>query len=1255
MSRRISGAFPVVVGCGSLLLAANALALQWAGNASNNADHGVIASSQPLVISVESYPAQSALGARVLFSINGGVDWDSVGMAYAGPSQGGANDRWKADLGTFAQGTTIRYAIEVTGPDQILWDSQNGQDYFVTVSNEAAAIRWMGNLYTYPEYGSLDPGADLWINVRMWPPGVGQSAFVGYSIDDGQSWTSVGMSKDAPVDGNDAWHVNVGGFPAGTSVRYYVSAANGKGDVFWDSNQGADYRMRVNSLIRDVYTDKGRHNPGETGTILVDLYNTQSEVTGVVSVKVMWLTREVASFEQAVTLPQWSGQQLSFPWVTPGDDYRGYGIEVDLIVDGEVRDTRSSAMDVSSDWIRFPRYGFFCDYYPGDDAEGKARTLAKYHINALQFYDWKWTHDRLVPYAGAEVADLYTQPDGRVQSFNTVKAKVAAAHSRNMAALSYALMYGDSGNDTAPEQVTWAAFTQPNSTDLADIRTHKVGYTIWVMDVSHPGWKSHIIGQFHDAMDKAGFDGIHLDNLGGSWSYPYNSAAGIDESVAFPAFIREARDSLRSVYPQARVAHNDVAGGYQAAIAGSDTDVYYTEVWTRDTYQDIRENILSAKADAGDKAVVLAAYINRQSWETMSEPTAPPLPTYINDASAKLMAACVFANGGFRVELGEDGEMLVNEYFPLRSPRMHDGLKRSMRDYYDFAVRYENFLFFNTLGNVVDGTDAMRLTSATHALTKEATSDAIWAITKEWRDEYLALNLINLNGVDTQWRNPSPNPVPQKAIALMCHTRKKVQRILLASPDDGLGRATEIPFSEGLDADGYYVTLTVPDLRFWDLLLLDQTTKIKVDGWPGEWSGVHTGALHSVAVDAKEWIYRGEVGDRRTFAGSAADADITEVRVTSDDTYVYFLIRFAEVNDASLPGVGIAWNNYLRDASGRFPWIGDASTPDGSIGLEHPSQYASRQMQFYWAGGAPAIRLYNGEGWYVPNQRDSAIAVSEEFDALEARIHRADLDAFEPQWVTFSLVSFRNSGNEPGTDATLDSPDDNNDALDVMGGVPGVSENAWARDLSDNRVGLSYDLILTADGVEAPSQALVVAPAPLTSCDETVTLRYNARGRTLHGAEQVYLHLGHNGWQDILATSPAMTPAGPDQWVHTYTLPLGTEQLDLVFYDGSGRWDNRGGEDWHLPVLRCVPDASDAVFELSMRQPSEWNVAFPRTLEGYRYELFYRTNLVSGAWTPLGLNLPGSGDALFLVITNQAPTLYLRSGVQPVDGSTGTP
>lgn len=1030
---------------------------RWVGNTQTYPENGDIDPEDDLWINTESRPAADSVSARVVWSTNNGVTWTSTPMTSNGTN--GNNALWHVNLGTFPAGTTNRFAVEVTFTGgETIWDNDGGDDYFAVV-NAPLQLEWIGNTYHFPSDEDLDAGEDFWINTETEPSGAATNVRVVYTLDGGGLWQEANLTSNGVVNGRTLWHVNLGGFAEGTTIRYALEARDFYGNSIWDNNWDQDFFVRVNSLIRDLYTDKARYNPGDTAVISAELFNASgSPVSGKVQIRVSHLFGEPTTIESNVTVNAGQALTVEVPWTAPFDDFRGYAVDADFVIGNTTNDRRSTAIDVSSDWTRFPRYGFFSDFYEGEqswDSEAKAKELSKYHINAVQFYDWMWEHDRLLPYGcDGQLLNVFEQIDGRVQSLVTVSNKIAAAKGRNMFTMAYDLLYGDSGEGSAPLHPTWAAFNHPWATAPVDIHQHPLGsHTIWVMDSSNVDWKRWIFNQFKDAIIKLGFEGIHLDNLGGAWSYRYNSNDGIWEGDAFPAFINEGRAAIREVNPEARLIHNDVYAGYLDYVAPSDEDVYYAEVWGYDRYNDVRELILRAK-ERGEKQVVLAAYMNLGDYTN-----------YLSEASVLLMDACVFANGAYHIELGEGVEMLSNHYFPLHWPPMRPTLERAMRDYYDFIVKYENLLFFNTLGNVVDGTDLANISSTTHTISKDGASGSIWAVAKIWQDEFDTLSLINLNGVDDLWRNRSARPPEQTNIAVKYYVDKKVQHLYVATPDDGLGRPLELPFTEGTDGGGYFVEFTVPKLEFWDLLVLDKRTDIKIDGWPGDWVGTAPTNIHAVTVDQGEWIYTGDVNDYRTFAGASQDEDITEVRFTCDETYLYGLVRMQNITNGDLPAIGIAWNAHLGGSS--FPWIGDASTPAGSIGLEDADQHATREVMIYSANGSPKVRLYNGSVWYPPNAPDSAVFVSPDFDCVEFRINRYDLDLFYPQKVTVSLASFRSSGNEAGSDATYDSPDMNNDAIDLLGGDVGVSEGAWGRDLSDNSIGRHYRILFNQQGAEA--------------------------------------------------------------------------------------------------------------------------------------------------------------------------------------------
>ena len=568
--------------------------------------------------------------------------------------------------------------------------------------------------------------------------------------------------------------------------------------------------------IVGLRTDQVRHAPGGKVRIAIEVANDRSEAfRGELRWTVRNLADEVAAGAMPLWLPAGGTGSRRLDWVAPRADFTGYGVDVDLREDSGGVDQASVAVDVSSDWTRFPRYGFFSDCGPDQSDEEiarRVRAMARYHLNAVQFYDWMYTHDRLLKRAAdGSLAPEWTDWAGRTISADVLRKKVAAAHRAGMAALAYGLMYGDSGGDR-PERLEWAAFREPGQSEWDQVESHpRTNAFLFVMDVTNENWRRQLFAEFRAAIREFGFDGLHLDNLGARQLYRRGSAAAIEERTAFPAFIAAAKRAL----PGIRVLHNDVMGNYRDEIAKSEADVYYQEVWGRETYQELRDAILDAQAAAdGKKAVVLAAYIHKHEPEPRSE--------WIDDAAARLLDAAIFANGGFHLELGEGAELLVHEYFPIRHPRARPSLQLALRANYDALVRHQNLLSHAPGGNLRDATPGARISSDSHALDKNARSESIWTVVKVREGEYDLVNLINLCGVDVLWRNRSEPPRPQRNIRLKYRLDRAVRQVWWATPDDGLARPRPLEFREGRDADGYFVEVEIPSLEYWDLVVFDQ-------------------------------------------------------------------------------------------------------------------------------------------------------------------------------------------------------------------------------------------------------------------------------------------------------------------------------------------------------------------------------------------------------------------------------------------------
>ena len=93
-----------------------------------------------------------------------------------------------------------------------------------------------------------------------------------------------------------------------------------------------------------------------------------------------------------------------------------------------------------------------------------------------------------------------------------------------------------------------------------------------------------------------------------------------------------------------------------------------------------------------------------------------------------------------------------------------------------------------------------------------------------------------------------------------------------------------------------------------------------------------------------------------------------------------------------------------------------------------------------------------------------------------------------------------------------------------------------------------------------------VSPAPLVQ-GNAVTISYTATGGPISTAAKIYLHLGWNNWATLVSPDPAMTfNGGLGVWQFSTNLPANATQLDCVFNNGSGTWDNNSSTDWHFTV-----------------------------------------------------------------------------------------
>ncbi len=124
-----------------------------------------------------------------------------------------------------------------------------------------------------------------------------------------------------------------------------------------------------------------------------------------------------------------------------------------------------------------------------------------------------------------------------------------------------------------------------------------------------------------------------------------------------------------------------------------------------------------------------------------------------------------------------------------------------------------------------------------------------------------------------------------------------------------------------------------------------------------------------------------------------------------------------------------------------------------------------------------------------------------------------------------------------------------------------------AETITDNNNGQNWSAtIRDCDAPSGPS-SVVFSNAP--ACDP-VTVTYYPNAGPLQTATQIFMHLGYNGWQQVYPTQ-AMAKISNNMWRITVQPPQAATQIDMVFNNGAGTWDNNNGQDWHFALNVCQP------------------------------------------------------------------------------------
>ncbi len=543
--------------------------------------------------------------------------------------------------------------------------------------------------------------------------------------------------------------------------------------------------------IANLHFDKAFYHPLERVRLTVQVENDVNQPTPArLIAKVTSLTTIVERIEQPVSL-EGGEQTLELSWSPPEYAPHGYGVDLSIeSASGTSLAQASTAFDVLERWTQAPRYGFLSDFIPDrSDIPATLTSINRYHLNALQFYDWMYRHDEFLTNQEPYV-DLF----GRRLSRLTVDRMITAAHEYGIAAMPYTAVYACSMNffNKHPD---WAIFDWGRKPII--FIENKMVY----MDPRPDSpWTRHLLNQFDQILEKTGFDGIHLDQYGDP-KVGYDAqgnAYNLDTVLA--ELINTTQEHIASHRQNGAVVFNAVNNWPIETVAPSAEDIVYIEVWPPHTwFIELYNLIVQAQQLGKGKAVVLAAYVS------------PAL-----EHNVRLIDAVIFASGGGHIELGERDAMLADPYFP-KYEKMSPALAESVRRYYDFAIRYEDVIGPATQNATRDYLGRISIPGI--STNPSAGKDIVLPIVRE-SGAMTAINLINLLGLDSpEWKTPqsaAPTPLDETSLTINSLNRP-IQAVWLATPDSNDPALLPLTFAQN---DGQTI-IQLPGLAYWDLILIE--------------------------------------------------------------------------------------------------------------------------------------------------------------------------------------------------------------------------------------------------------------------------------------------------------------------------------------------------------------------------------------------------------------------------------------------------
>lgn len=590
------------------------------------------------------------------------------------------------------------------------------------------------------------------------------------------------------------------------------------------STSGGGPHSCTGPVIENVETDKARYAPGEPVEVGVDLDNSACPnlEKAVVVVEMQDLGKSVSRVQQPLSISQGKPQRVELTLRPPKTDFHGYRAEIQIKdANHQLLASGATAIDVSSSWVRFPRYGYLAHYDENVPAKQWIADLNRFHINGLQFYDFQYKHHLPLPPPELRKG-VWRDIANRPTSGTTVLTLITEAKKRNMLTMAYNASYAayvDALHDGSGVKLQWAAWPDAHGLRTeATIKSLPLTGTwatprLLYMNQDSAGWRQYIFSRMEELFRVFPFDGWHIDSFGDPGAFAWEGSR-IDYYAGFAPFADAAYAALHRP-----VLVNTVSGHGQAAVAKSSADFVYSELWPEDqpTYANVLAAADEIHAANPNKAIVFPAYLHKDLAERLRH---DPNGYAHFDLPAVLLAdAVMFSSGASHLELGDGYRMLSHPYFPADTAiTPTPELLAKLRNYYDFLVAYQNYL----RDGAAKAGFSISLTGAPQ--TSDGQPGAVWAIGRQQSANSI-VHLINLTSLKhAEWRDDALNyPPPQTLHDVTLKVElPKVVKAGWASPDIDQGKWHVLEIRQTSQTPASY-EVTIPELSYWTMVLFQQS------------------------------------------------------------------------------------------------------------------------------------------------------------------------------------------------------------------------------------------------------------------------------------------------------------------------------------------------------------------------------------------------------------------------------------------------